>query len=205
MASVRTTISHASDPAIAWDVARLLPEQGQFTEADYLRLTAGTNKLAEFTDGSIEVLPMPTIAHQRTVAYLYRLLILQTAALGETLFAPMRVRLREGKFREPDLAFMLNEHAVRKNNEFWDGADLVIEVVSEDNPNRDLRIKRQDYAEAGIPEYWIVDPRTKTVTVLKFENGMYLTHAEVTGMGKVESAILSGFVAEVEEIFAAAK
>ena len=117
----------------------------------------------------------------------------------------MRVKLRPDKFREPDLAFMLDEHASRKNNEFWDGADLVIEVVNEDNPNRDLRIKRGDYAEAGIPEYWIVDPRTKTVTVLRLENGMYLTHAEATGMGKVESALLAGFGAEVEEVFAAAK
>ena len=50
----------------------LEPLQGLWTEAQYLALTNQTNHLIEFTDGVIEVLPMPTDTHQRILAYLYR-------------------------------------------------------------------------------------------------------------------------------------
>jgi Uma2 family endonuclease len=99
---------------------------------------------------------------------------------------------------------MLTEHADRNGNEFWDGADLVMEVVSEDDPDRDLQTKRDEYAEAGIPEYWIVDPRTKTVTVLKLDRGQYVTHSEARDVGMVRSSLLDGFTADVAAIFAAA-
>jgi Uma2 family endonuclease len=49
----------------------LAPLQGLWTEAQYLKLTDQTNQLIEFTDGVIEVLPMPTRKHQRILAFLY--------------------------------------------------------------------------------------------------------------------------------------
>ena len=54
----------------AWDVARLFPAQGEWTESDYLNLTDETNCLVEFTDGRIEVLEMPTTSHQQIVLFL---------------------------------------------------------------------------------------------------------------------------------------
>ena len=74
--------------------------------------------------------------------------------------------IRAGKFREPDLAALRDRSDPRNQDRFWLGADMVVEVVSPDDPNRDLVEKRADYAEAGIPEYWIVDPRFESVTVL---------------------------------------
>lgn len=47
---------------------------------------------------------------------------------------------------------------LRRQDAYWTGADLAVEVVSEDDPGRDLITKRLEYAQAGIPEYWIVDP-----------------------------------------------
>ena len=177
MASVRSNVSQ-EEKGPAWQIAKLFPDQGDWSESDYLLLTERSNRLAEFTDGRIEVLPMPTMVHQRIVRYLIGLLLSLVGNRGEVLFAPLRVRLRSGKFREPDVLFMLAEHADRMNNEFWEGADLVMEIVNEDDPERDLQTKRLEYAEAGIPEYWIVDPRMKTVTVLKLEEGRYVTYSE---------------------------
>ena len=59
---------------------------------------------------------------------------------------------------------------------YWTGADLVIEVVSPDDPQRDLVTKRREYAQAGIPEYWIVDPQSATITVLRLEDASYVEH-----------------------------
>ena len=168
-------------------------------------LTRSTNRLVEFTDGRIEVLKTPTLEHQQIVFFLVAMLRSFAAAgnLGLAIMAPLRVKLRDGKFREPDVLFMLQRNITRAANEFWDGADLVMEVVSEDNPRRDLEIKRGDYAEAGIPEYWIVDPKSKSVTVLKLEGKQYVTHAEAVGGGVVESALLMGFNVDVASVFAA--
>jgi Uma2 family endonuclease len=53
---------------------------------------------------------------------------------------------------------LLDVNDPRNQNAFWLGADLVVEIVSPDDVERDIVIKRADYAEAGIPEYWIVNP-----------------------------------------------
>jgi Uma2 family endonuclease len=58
----------------AWEVALLLPAQGEWSEDDYLWLTDHTRCLVELTDGRVEVLPMPTDEHQRIVLFLYRAL-----------------------------------------------------------------------------------------------------------------------------------
>jgi Uma2 family endonuclease len=191
----------------AWDIARLFPDQGAWDESDYLALS--TNHLVEFSDGVVEVLPMPTMPHQLIVQYLSNLLLAFTSprGLGRVLFAPLRVRLRENKYREPDIVFMLAEHAARMGRRYWDGADLVVEVVS-DNPDdreRDLVVKRREYAEAGIREYWIVDPRDRRVTVLKLDGGRYTVHGEHVAGERASSALLTGFEADVSSLFAAAE
>src|SRR5207244_7845836 len=78
--------------------------QGLWTEEQYLRLTDGSRRLLEFTDGFIEVLPMPTYKHQIILRFLFLTLFSFVQQLGGTaVFAPLRLRIREGKFREPDL------------------------------------------------------------------------------------------------------
>ena len=92
----------------------------------------------------------------------------------------------------------------RNADRYWTGADLVMEVVSASDPDRDLVAKRRDYAEAASPEYWIVDPRTKTITVLKLEAGEYVEHC-ASGCGeRAASLVLPTFAAEVDHVFAAA-
>ena len=131
----------AAEPA--WEVAKLFPDQGTWSEEEYPALPG--NRLVEFSHGSIEVLVMPTTAHQGIVAYLYGLLfsLAKSRNLGRVRFAPIRVRLWEGKFREPDVVFMLAEHAPQVLDEYWVRADLVMEVVSDDDRRRDLDTKRR--------------------------------------------------------------
>lgn len=207
MASVRSIVSPALEPGPAWEIARLFPDQGDLSESDYLLLTEHTNRMAEFTDGRIEVLPMPTPEHQEIVFFLINLVrsFVMPRKLGRALMAPLRVRIAEDRFREPDVVFVHQSHASLLGEKYWDGADLVMEVVSEDEPKRDLVDKRADYAAAGIAEYWIVDPRSQTVTVLRLENGQYATFSEATGTGQVRSALLEGFTADVAAVFAAAR
>jgi Uma2 family endonuclease len=190
-----------SEPA--WDIARLYPDQGYWSEDDYLELD--TNHLVEFTDGFIEVLPMPKTSHQRIVQYLSNRLLdfVSAGGLGMVLFAPLRIRLRRNKYREPDVVFMLAKHAARIHEDYWDGADLVMEIVSDDpeSRERDIVKKRRAYAAAGIPEYWIVDPKERRITVLKLSGKGYAVFGEYGEGQKARSALLKGFLIDVSETF----
>jgi Uma2 family endonuclease len=186
----------------AWDIARLFPNQGHWTVDEYLRLNG--NYLVEFTNGHIEVLSMPTELHQAIVAFLYEALVMfaRPRKLGTARFAPLRMRLNDGKFREPDLLFMLAAHDARRHNEFWDGADLVMEVVSDDDRRRDLETKRFEYARAAIPEYWIVDPQRRQITVLTLVDGdRYVEHGIFPAGERATSIILPGFEVPVTDVF----
>src|ERR1700730_16910358 len=159
-----------------WEVAYLFPAQGQWAEEEYLALSG--NRMLELSRGCLEVLPVPTTSHQQLVAYLYGLLLrfVTERGLGTVLFAPLRVKVGRGKFREPDLVFMLTRHSNRIAEEYWDGADLVVEVVSDDHESRhrDFEVKRRDYAKAGISEYWLVDPVEERIIVLRLARKNYV-------------------------------
>jgi Uma2 family endonuclease len=188
----------------AWKIAYLFPSQGNWYESEYLALN--TNLPVELSQGRLEVLPMPTTPHQLLTAYLYGLLLAFAAGrdLGTVLFSGTRVRLWPGEIREPDVVFMLKEHADRVRIKFWKGADLVMEVVSggAKDRKRDLKDKRQEYARAGIPEYWIVDPRDETITVLRLEGKKYAVHGEYPQGATASSHLLPGFSVDVTTAFA---
>jgi Uma2 family endonuclease len=191
-------------PEPAWEVAMLFPAQGSWTEEEYLDLPG--NHLVEFSDGHIEVLEMPTMSHQLIVAYLYRVLheFVKTRSLGRVLFSALPVRLRPGKFREPDVLYLATEHRDRAQEQYWNGADLVMEVVSANDPKRDLEVKRAEYAQAGIPEYWIINPRSGQITVLALEGGQYVIHGQFSSGQMANSRLLDGFTVDVAAVFAAA-
>ena len=179
--------------------------QGFWTQAQYLELTNWSNRLLESTDGCIEVLPPPTEHHQAISRFLFLALYSFVRGIGgEVFYAPLRLRIRDGKFREPDLLLVTDADDPRCRNDYWLGADLVVEVVSPDNPDRDLIDKRDDYAEAGIPEYWIANPVAGTLTVLVLSDGEYREHGVFRPGDQADSPSLPGFSMDVKEMFDAA-
>ncbi len=190
-----------------WEIAELFPLQGMWGEHDYLPLRP--THAVEFTDGVLEILPMPTFAHQAIVEFLFLVLrqFVMARGLGRVMFAPLRVQLRPGKYREPDLVFMRAEHRARMGNAFWLGADLVLEVVSDDSASRerDLVQKPLDYAEGGVPEYWLVDPVLGRITVLVLEGSAYREHGVFTPGQHATSATLPGLMVDVAAVFEAGR
>jgi Uma2 family endonuclease len=198
-----TELRDAIDGEPTWDIVQLFPPQGEWTESAYLSLP--TNHLVELSEGRLEFPPMPSEEHQDIVAFFYRLLFdfVTARRLGKVLFAPLKVRLWDGKIREPDLAFMLEAHAGRRENRYWQGADLVVEVVSGDDPDRDWIEKRDEYARAGIPEYWIVDPRDGTLTVFTLSAGekTYRRAGQFSPGDTAVSVLLPGLQVNVSAAF----
>ncbi len=201
---VLSTATPNKTAELTWEIARLFPAQGHWSEEEYLALD--TNHLTEFSHGRMEVLPLPTFSHQRLVALLYLLLLgfIEERGLGVVMFAPLRIQLGQGKFREPDLVFMAAEHADRLGELFWQGADLVMEIVSPDEPERDKVTKRREYAQSGIPEYWIVDPTDASITVLTLHGQEYALQGNFVAGQTAPSVLLDGFKVAVGDVFSEA-
>ena len=199
--SVSSLENRSGEPA--WRVALFFPEQGGWTEADYWALEGGP--LVEYDRGYIEVLDVPTKQHQRMAQFLFTALqaYVSSGRYGEVFMAPLPVRLWAGKYREPDVVFVSDDRG--ETDGYPDGADLVMEVVSQglESRRRDIEIKVDEYVRAGIPEYWIVDPEEQTVTV----HELVSDHYEPTKYSADSIAVsrrLPGFGITVADIFTAA-
>jgi Uma2 family endonuclease len=181
---------------------QLLPDQGAWSEEGYLWLTDHSSRLVEFSDGFLEVLPMPTDRHQAILGFLYlsfHLFLFPRG--GKVRFAPLRLRLWAGKFREPDLLLLRDATDPRGQDRFWTGADLVLEIVSKDHPERDLIQKRHEYARARIPEYLIVNPLKETILVFRLKGKNYQKPGQFARGAKAVSHLLPDFSVEVDEVF----
>lgn len=199
-----TTIERIDEPQTepAWAITQLFPAQGEWSVDDYLNLE--TNYLVEYANGHVEVLPMPSPRHQDIVFFLQRMFwsFITERSLGKVLSAPLPVELWPKKFREPDVIFLRTAKLEQQAQSHWRDVDLVVEVVSPDNPSRDYKTKRTEYAQAGIPEYWIVDPQKELITVLSLRGATYQLHGEF-GLGQqATSVLLEGFSIVVDDVFA---
>lgn len=154
---------------------------------------------AEWVDGEvIKFMPAKPV-HQSISAFLVAIIsnFISLFELGQVRYAPMEMRLRGGRSsREPDILFIKQANLHRLNENRLEGpADLVIEIVSDDSVTRDRRDKLKEYQEAGITEYWIVDPRPGKLRADFYrlnEAGQY----ELFGLDedeRVESQVLPGF------------
>jgi len=195
------TIVSASDQ---WRLllAEILPPQGAWTQEKYLVLTDHRNRLIEFSDGVLEPLPMPTDRHQAILVFLtlvFHQFIKPRG--GKVRFSPLRLQIGPGNFREPDLLLLRSASDPRGENRFWTGADLTLEIFSDDKPERDLVQKRGEYAQAGVPEYWIVNPQDETISVLALSGDEYVEAGCHRRGEQAKSILLSGFAVDVEAVF----
>ena len=78
--------------------------------------------------------------------------------------------------------------------------DIVVEILSTDR-GRDLTLKREIYADSGIREYWIVDPRDDTVTALELRNGRYTQRAVLDANAILTTPLLPGLSIPLGSIF----
>jgi Uma2 family endonuclease len=128
---------------------------------------------------------------------------LKLQPLGEVLTAPVGVRLpRQPVPLQPDIVFIRTERLGIVGEAYVEGApDLLVEILSPSNWLYDRREKMQAYQEAGVAEYWIVDPRALTIDVYVLEQGAYVLMGQYRIGELARSQVLPGFEVSVERIF----
>lgn len=149
----------------------------------------------EWVAGEVIVFAMPNELHQDVVLLLATLLqwYARRLNLGKVLIAPIPMRILGGaRAREPDILFVAERHAARRRGTMIDGpADL----VADDSVRRDAVVKRGEYAAAGIPEFWLLDPRPghqRARFFLLAADGGY-EEAPLDAAGRYHSPALPGF------------
>jgi Uma2 family endonuclease len=185
-----------------WELTEaLFPLQGDWTEQAYLKLPS--NRLIEFTDGFLDFLPMPDDFHFYVQQFIFAAVeaFLKSRGKGTARYAPWKVRVREGAFREPDVCVLLDERDRRRGKSYWDGADFVAEVVSPKGEQRDYLEKREEYAAAGIPEYWVIDPRSRQVLILRLDGDRYTEYGPFGPGDVADCSVLPGFRIDLRECF----
>ncbi len=197
-----SSIAATETAELTLEVAQLWPPRGQWTEADYFALP-DTNRYIELSEGELIMPPHPTDTHQATVGQMYRHLwdFVEQHNLGTVRFAPLPVRLWLGKIREPDILFVSHEHADRIGEQYYGPPDLLMEVLSASTQCTDRLEKLAEYAQAGIAEYWIVDPEAQTIEVFYLRQDAYIL-LDKWGVGETAwSALLKGFAIAVGDVF----
>ncbi len=193
-------MSAAGQPV--WALATRFPVQGDWSESAFLALPEGFPRI-ELSDGQLEVLPMPTDRHQAILGALFLLLAAHArAAAAWVRPAGLRLRLSQGRIREPDITYLRKANASKKGEGQWTGADLVVEVVSgsAEDKARDHVVKRAEYAGAGIAEYWIVDPTDETFTVLALDGEVYREAGVFRRGERAASVLLTGLEVDVTAV-----
>jgi len=183
------------------------PVQGTWTYEDYLRLPDDGRRY-EVLRGVLYVTPSPIYDHQFAVIRLgyYLTDFILKNDLGVLLPAPFDVRLprKLADPVEPDLLWVRKGNEPKAGDKDFSGVpDLVVEVLSPGTRGRDQGIKVSIYQEAGIPEYWLVDPKARTVVIYgQSEDGRrYVEWARGGVEDVVGSTVLAGLRLAVDKIF----
>ena len=182
----------------------LLNDRAWSDEA-YLTFSEAFNRPLELSDGRLLILPMPSLTHQRTLGQFVgraQAWLVETKR-GEILFAAHPIRLWPGKYREPDAMIWLAEHKGRMGERESGPPDLALEIVSPGNEPLDLETKFREYAQAAIPEYWIVQPSSGRVSVYALEGRAYRLVDHFGPGQRARSLILDGFEVAVGDLLAA--
>lgn len=147
-------------------------QEKTYTVDDIFALPEGQR--AELIDGQMYMMAPPNFRHQKLVMELSAFIHQYIKSHGgncEVLPAPFAVFLNmdERNYVEPDISVVCDKNKL--DDRGCNGApDWIIEIISPSDSNRDYGIKLFKYRTAGVREYWIVNPQTRTVMVYNFED-----------------------------------
>lgn len=158
----------------------------------------------EIIDGELYEMPAPQLDHEIVTMRLVRVISSIVDGLdGYVITAPVDVFLPGANPVQPNLMVVLPDRLAIMTLRGLEGApNLVIEITSPSNPERDRLTKRSLYARAGIPEYWLVEIATATIEVLVLDGGVYRTHVRATGDELITSLVLPGLAFPTAAAFA---
>lgn len=150
-------------------------KQGEYTLKDYYELP--DDQRVELIDGVIYDMSSPTSAHQLITGFLYSKFVGYVADKGGSclpMISPMDVQLDcdDKTMVQPDVIIVCDRDKVI-NRCVYGAPDFVLEVLSKSTRKKDMVIKLNKYMNAGVKEYWLIDPDKLRVLVYDFDQDNY--------------------------------
>lgn len=169
------------------------PEQGAWQYEDYRRLPDDGRRY-EIIARVLYVANAPGYDHQFVVYKLARMLgeYVEERQLGVVIGAPFEVHLHESsRPLQPDILFLTNDQKLNPGAQNFAGAPtLIVEVISPSSIRLDRQTKFDAYERAGVLEYWLVNPKVRSVEVYTLSNGEYALLGQYSGEELIESKVL---------------
>jgi Uma2 family endonuclease len=176
-------------PKLTYEEFRQLPDDG---------------KHYELIHGEVHLSPSRSTKHQLILGNISGSLgnYVRSARLGVLFLAPLDVCLNPDTALQPDLIFISAERVGIVQENFVAGApDLAVEVLSQSTAVYDRATKVSLYAEAGVPEVWLIDPQVKTVEILRLQGRKYFVEATLAGDQVLTSNLFPGWQLPLRELF----
>ncbi|MBE9012422.1 Uma2 family endonuclease [Pseudanabaenaceae cyanobacterium LEGE 13415] len=163
-----------------------------------------------------ELIELPPEAEPNTAIATFLLVQFMNAGIPLRLLKPYQCEIQvrvlqigDAQNRYPDLTVLREEHLPLTRKRLTIKLDmpppqLAVEIVSPSSEERHYERKRDQYADIGIPEYWIVDSIAQAVTVLEWADGSYQIVGRFNGSERIVSPTLSNLQLTPEQIFQAA-
>ena len=172
----------------------------RMTYEEFLEWGDGMN--AEWVDGEVILMSPPSLAHQRILSFLAALFqhFVEANDLGEVLFAPFQMRLRKRPSgREPDVLFVARDRLDKLQSAYLDGpADLAVEIISPDSRTRDRVEKYREYEQAGVREYWLIDPARELADFYQLNADGIYCQVIIADDGIFRSKVIEGLWLKVD-------
>jgi Uma2 family endonuclease len=156
----------------------------------------------ELIDGELYVTPSPIPLHETVTVNFVTAVgpVVHGRRLGRLFTAPVDVWLSPNDLVVPDICFVARDRLGIVGPKRIDGApDLVVEILSPSTRTIDLTKKKALYRRFGVPEYWVIDPVARSVTIFALENDRYVDLP--AGGGIARSRAISGLGLIVADLF----
>ncbi|KFC59274.1 restriction endonuclease [Flavobacterium gilvum] len=181
-----------------------------YSYADYL--TWKFQERVEIFKGKLfKMSPAPSTSHQKVSMKLTKFILQKFSNHPCNLFAaPFDVRLLDKKKTtndseiftvvQPDLCVICDENKLDQRGAFG-APDLVIEILSPGNSKKELKYKFDLYEEAGVLEYWIVNPEDKTFLIYVLKDNQFIGLHPLIEEDQIKSPLFPQLDFVLEEIF----
>ena len=180
-----------------------LTQSKVFTYQDYLDLPEDGNRY-EVINGDLIMVPGPNTDHQNVSGNLeFELrMFVKKHQIGKVYDAPYDVVLSENNVFQPDIMFVSNENSkIIKEKNITGAPDLIMEISSPATGYYDLTEKKEIYAEFGVKEYWIVDPKKQWVEIYTNETKKFKSEQRLETSGILKSRVLDVFEISLQKMF----
>lgn len=147
--------------------------------------------LCQLINNNLIMSPAPREIHQKILNQINVAIFnfLEKAKIGQVRIAPYEVHFSNQNILQPDILFIKEENLYKIEEKGLVGApDLVIEILSLATSQLDYEVKKSVYERFGVPEYFIVDPNSKSVDSFLMKNGEY--EEQQSTIGEINSITL---------------